>query len=185
MHLVHSSAYSPKAIVVDLEGFALFTPEAEQLFKEDLPVREGALQSSPIIAAVRIGGWMPGRIPRCMIGRICKHFDALTAARIYLSASSYDHDYTYKRQVMLSCGGPLAGSIWTSIPPQWEYLTPSHFVKASQKRLATISVQDGYSCQLTEAVHSANPRKCGEVLDRRLIHPCAACNKGTREEQAA
>ena len=49
---------------------------------------------------------------------------------------------------------------------------------ATQKRLATISVQDGYFCQLTEAVHSENLRTCGEILDRRLIEPCAPCNKG-------
>ena len=134
-------------VVVDLEGAVRFTPEAELLcnstpFKEHFPVHENALQSSPIIAAVRISGWMPDRVPRRMIGRICKHLDALTAARLYLSASRNEHDCTYKRQVMFSCCGPLAGSIWTSIPAQWEYFTSSHFVTASQKRLATVSVQD-------------------------------------------
>ena len=59
-----------------------------------------------------------------------------------------------------------------------EYLTSSHFVMASQKRLGTISVRGGFFFQLTEAVHSANPGKCGEILDKRLIHPCAAYNKG-------
>ena len=72
-------------ILVDLEGAVRFTPDAELLynstpFKGDFPVREGSLQSSPIIAAVRTGGWMPGRVPRRMIVRICKHLDALTAA---------------------------------------------------------------------------------------------------------
>ena len=84
-------------ILVDLEGAVRFTPEAGQLYnstpsKEDFPVREGSLQSSPIIAAVRISGRMPGRVPRRMIGRICKHLDALTAARLYLSASSSEQD---------------------------------------------------------------------------------------------
>jgi hypothetical protein len=49
---------------------------------------------------------------------------------------------------------------------------------ASQKRLGTIEVADGFFCQLAEAVHSANPRKGGEIFDKRLIHPCASCNKG-------
>ena len=79
---------------------------------------------------------------------------------------------------MLSSGGPIAGSIWISIPPQWEYFTSRHFVTTSQNRLGTISVGHGFVCQLTEAVHSANPRKCCEILDKRLIHPCASCNKG-------
>ena len=146
---------------VDLEVAVRFTSKAEQLYstpwKDDFPVRENALQSSPIIDAVRIGGWMPGRVPRRMIGRICKHLGALTAARLYLGASSNEHDCIYKRQVMLSCGGPLAGSIWTLISTQWEYFTSSHYVMASQKRLAIVSVHDGF-CQLTEAFHSINPR---------------------------
>ena len=102
---------------------------------------------------------MPGRVPRRMIGRICKHLDSLTTARLYLNASSLEQDRDYKRQVMLSCGGPLAGSIWISLPPQWEYFTSSQFVMASRERLGTIEVADGFFCHLTEAVHSANPRK--------------------------
>ena len=31
---------------------------------------------------------------------------------------------------------------------------------------------------IDRAVHSANPRKCGYILEKRLIHPCATCNKG-------
>lgn len=53
-------------------------------------------------------------------------------------------------------GGPLAGSIWTLIPTQWEYFTSSHFVMASQKRLATVTVQEGFFCQLTEGFHTTN-----------------------------
>lgn len=122
---------------------------------------------------------MPGRVPRRMIGRVCKHLDAITAARLYRDANgSNEHDRLYKRHVMLSCGGTLAGSIWTLVPTQWEYFTSSHFVMASPKRLATVTIQDGFFCQLMEGAHSTNPRKCGEILDLRLIHPCAACNKG-------
>lgn len=54
-------------LLTDLEGAVRFTPEVEQLYNNtpwqgDFPVRENSLQTSPIIAAVRIVDWMPGRV---------------------------------------------------------------------------------------------------------------------------
>ena len=98
-------------VEVDLDGGVRFTPAAEQLYTrtpwvQDFPVRENSLQASPIIAASRVGGWMPGRVPRRMIGRICKHLDAIQAAKLYNQTRGTDtKDHAYKKQVLLSSGG--------------------------------------------------------------------------------
>ncbi len=178
-------------VEVHLDGGVRFTPAAEQLYTstpwvQDLPVRENALQASPIIAASRVGCWMPGRVARRMIGRICKHLDAIQAAKLYCQTRGTDtKDHAYKKQVLLSSGGALAGPIWTEIPVQGQYFLTSHFIMATRRRLGVVQIQQGMTCQLTEGANTANARPCGEILDRRLTHPCANCGKeqGTRISQ--
>jgi hypothetical protein len=128
---------------------------------------------------------MPGRVPRRMIGRICKHLDAIQAAKLYNQTRGTDtKDHAYKKQVLLSSGGALAGPIWTEIPVQGQYFLTSHFIMATRRRLGVVQIQQGMTCQLTEGANTANARPCGEILDRRLTHPCANCGKGPAKNRA-
>jgi hypothetical protein len=81
-------------------------------------------------------------------------------------------------QVMLSSGGALAGAIWTEIPPEREFFDNSHFSMATRRRLAIVDILPGLTCQLAESAGTSAARTCGEMLDRRNTHPCAACIKG-------
>jgi hypothetical protein len=119
------------------------------------------------------------------MGRICKHLDALDAARLYLRPQAKDDkDITYKQQVMLSSGGPFSGSIWTGIPPEREFFTNSHFAMATRRRLAVVQVLEGSTCQLAECAGTSAAIPCGEQLDYRLTHPCSVCGKGPAKHRS-
>jgi len=172
-------------VCVDLEGAVRFTAAAECIYTstpwvQDIPVRNNTLGTATAVAETRVGGWTPGRVPKRMIGRICKHLDAIEAAKLYLDPQQApdDHDRAYKRQVMLSSGGPFSGSIWTEIPSEREFFDQSHFTMATRRRLAVVQVSEGLTCQLAESAGTSVARPCGEILDYRLTHPCSACAKG-------
>ena len=102
-------------IVVDFLGGVRLSAEAQERYKltpwvHDFPIREGTLQASPLSELVKAGAWMPGKVPRRLIGRIVRHIDALDAVKMWLEPETTDPvRQDYLRQVRLSSGGPLAG----------------------------------------------------------------------------
>ena len=109
-------------IVVDFLGGVRLSTQAQERYNltpwaRDFPIREGTLQASPLSELVKAGAWMPGKVPRRLIGRIVRHIDALDAVKMWLEPETTDPvRQDYLRQVRLSSGGPLAGHLWTEVP---------------------------------------------------------------------
>ena len=170
-------------VETDFEGSVRFTQAAQAEYAaspwvSDFPIRGGSIQTAPILTLSRCGGWMPGAIPKRFISRITRHLDGLAAARMWTNPAGPLEEQRYNRQVMLSSGGALAGTIWTEIPRQTtEYFQQGHFQHATRKRLGLARAPPGATCRIPNKNGQATPC-CGEVLDYRLTHPGTTCTKG-------
>jgi hypothetical protein len=116
-------------------------------------------------------GSTPAKAHMKLASRLFKHVEAPEAMSLWNDSGNHH------RIVLLSGGGPGAGSAWSQLPArQADNFSSAHFRAAASRRLAVISAPPGTTCCIPcSADAGADP--CGEALDAELTH-ALVCKQG-------
>lgn len=82
---------------------------------------------------------------------------------------------TYRREVLLSSGGPQCGKVWSELPRHCnDFIDNDHFKMAMFIRLGAVQVPAGAVCQIPR---KDDMEKCLTAIDNPMVHPFV-CEQG-------